>query len=379
MNAAPAPHPPADPAAGLAGRVDAHTHLYSALAPYGLPSPVPPPRDFPGILGALWWRLDRALDEETLVAGARLYAAEALLAGTTGLIDHHESPHLIEGSLDLLADACESIGIRALLGYGATERNGGREEAEAGLGECRRFILSNRRPRVRGVMALHASFTVSDDTIREAGRLCSELGAVMHVHVAEDRSDVEDARRRGHAGPLERLFDLGALAPGSIAAHGVHLDEAQVRRCAASGVWLVQNPRSNANNGVGYAASLGASDLVALGTDGFPADLDAELAALRRLAREHHDPTTAGRLEARASAGGAMMIQHFGDAAGGDRVWFRKAGPDGRRVAERVTVQGQVVVDHGRLLTAEIGELRARARETAPALWRRMESFPWPV
>ena len=122
------------------GAINAHTHIYSGLAPLGMPPPERDPETFVEILERVWWRLDRALDEESLRASARLYVAEALLAGTTTLIDHHESPNFIAGSLDVIADACEELGVRALLCYGATERNGGRQEARDGLAECRRFI-----------------------------------------------------------------------------------------------------------------------------------------------------------------------------------------------------------------------------------------------
>src|SRR3989339_156222 len=130
----------------MLGLVNAHTHLYSGLAPLGMPveqgfSPAPPveqgfsPAPFLKILQRVWWRLDRALDDRSLRAAANLYVAEALLHGTTVVVDHHESPHFIEGSLDVLADACQSLGMRSLLCYGATERNGGREEALRGLEE----------------------------------------------------------------------------------------------------------------------------------------------------------------------------------------------------------------------------------------------------
>ena len=118
------------------GGVNAHTHIYSGLAPLGMPPPEPPPENFLQILERVWWRLDRALDRESLRASARFYVAESLLSGTTTLIDHHESPEFVEGSLDVLADACEELGMRAALCFGATERNGGREEARRGLAEC---------------------------------------------------------------------------------------------------------------------------------------------------------------------------------------------------------------------------------------------------
>jgi len=292
------------------GFVNAHTHLYSGLAPFGMPAPAEPPADFMAILERVWWKLDRALDAQALRVSAQWYVAEALRLGTVGLIDHHESPNLIEGSLDILADVCQQAGLPAVLCYGATERNGRRDEAQRGLAECRRFIESNDRPLVRGVVGLHASFTVSDDTIRDAAALCRELGTVLHVHVAEDSADVADARRRGWDGPLERLERLGALPPGSILAHGVKLSVAQVRHADALGCWLVHNPRSNLGNRVGYAAALRASARVALGTDGYASDLAAERGVLLAESAKHGDEPAA--VARRPQAGHALLAERFG-------------------------------------------------------------------
>lgn len=292
------------------GFVNAHTHLYSGLVPFGMPAPAEAPRDFLQILERVWWRLDRALDARALRTSARWYVADALAHGTVALVDHHESPNCIEGSLDVLADACQELGMPAVLCYGATERNGGREEAGRGLAECRRFIRENQRPLVRGVVGLHASFTVSDETVREAGALCRALGTVLHVHLAEDRADVADAERRGWAGPLERLVALDAMPSGSILAHGVHLTPAQVQEAERQGCWLVQNPRSNRGNGVGYPDALRASGRVALGTDGYPSDFVAEQAVLTEEARSHGDDL--GAAAKRPSAGRALLAERFG-------------------------------------------------------------------
>jgi cytosine/adenosine deaminase-related metal-dependent hydrolase len=302
--------PGAPGAAPSAGFVNAHTHLYSGLAAFGMPAPAVPPADFVAILEQVWWKLDRALDAQALRMSARWYVAEALRLGTVGLVDHHESPNLIEGSLDILADVCQAAGLPAVLCYGATERNGGRDEARRGLAECRRFIERNQRPLVRGVVGLHASFTVSDETIRDAAALCHALGTVLHVHVAEDAADVADAKARGWDGPLERLERLGALPPGSILAHGVKLSVAQVKRADALGCWLVHNPRSNLGNRVGYAAALCASTRVALGTDGYASDLAAERSALLAESATHgDDPAAVAR---RPQAGHALLAERFG-------------------------------------------------------------------
>lgn len=348
------------------GAVCAHTHLYSGLAPYGMPAAQPAPENFLQILERVWWRLDRALNAEALAASARDYVAHALLAGTTSLIDHHESPHLIDGSQAILADVCQSLGMRAMLCYGATERNFGREEARQGLDECRRIAAS---PLIRGLVGLHASFTVSDDTVREAGELARELGTVLHVHVAEDGADVEDARTRGFAGPLERLQQLGALVPGSILAHGVHLSAEQVRSAGELGCWLVHNPRSNEGNRVGYAKVLSGGAKVALGTDGWDADMAVEQAALERLANQHGDSGIDGRL----AAGHRLIAERFGTAptplapgAVGDLV-VRENG----RI-RHVVVGGRIVVRDGELVGAAMTEIAATAKEQAARLWERM-------
>ena len=357
------------------GAVNAHTHLYSGLAPLGMPPPPRPPKDFVEILKLVWWRLDRALDERSLRASARYAIAGALLAGTTSLIDHHESPGLIDGSLDLLGDAAQELGARLVVGYGATERNGGREEAKRGLRECERFIRSNRRPLVTGLLALHASFTVSDETLREAGALARSLKVGMHVHVAEDLADVADAKQRGYAGPLERLLDLEALPAGSIIAHGVHLDDAQVRRADAAGLWLVQNPRSNEGNKVGYPRALAASTHVALGTDGWPAEMNVEREALFRLGRANGESDA--DLEERTSGGWGLINWltkgHTGAVEAGATADV-VVGIAGQR-PRHVLVGGRPVVVDGKLISADFEEIQARTREEAPRLWARMQAL----
>jgi cytosine/adenosine deaminase-related metal-dependent hydrolase len=351
------------------GAVCAHTHIYSGLVPYGMPTPDPMPGNFMQILGGIWWRLDRAIDSEILVAGARDYVARALLAGTTTLIDHHESPNLIEGSLAGLANVCEQLGMRALLCYGATERNFGRAEALRGLAECRAVRSSAL---VRGLVGLHAGFTVSDDTIREAGDLARELGTVLHVHVAEDQTDVDDAIGRGAAGPLERLLSLGALVPGSILAHGVHLNREQVHVAVAHGCWFVHNPRSNEGNRVGYAGALSASSNVALGVDGWDPDMVDEEAALLRLAAAHGDAGVGGRL----AAGHRLVAERFGSAmdalepgALGDVV-VRQRGK-----VRHVVIDGRVVVSDGVLVTGDRDAVATVAHREAARLWARMATI----
>ena len=107
----------------LEGFTCAHHHLYSALA-RGMPAPEPPPRDFQEILERVWWRLDRCLEAETIQASAWVAGLEALACGTTRVIDHHASPQAIAGSLGLVAEALDEIGLSSILCYELSDRDG---------------------------------------------------------------------------------------------------------------------------------------------------------------------------------------------------------------------------------------------------------------
>ena len=326
-----------------AGFVNAHTHLYSGLAPFGMPAPAEAPPDFVADPRARLVEARPRARRRSLRVSRAWYVAEALRLGTVGLVDHHESPNLIEGSLDILADVCQAAGMPAVLCYGATERNGGRDEARRGLAECRRFIATNTRPLVRGVVGLHASFTVSDDTVREAAALCRELGTVLHVHVAEDRADVDDAVRRGWDGPLERLDRLGALPPGSILAHGVHLSEPQVRRAEELGCWLVQNPRSNRGNRVGYRGGAARERTRRARHRRLPVGPRSRTRGLARRCRA---------ARRRSRSGGAA-------AAAGPRAARRALRREGALAARDTAI-------------INLDAIRAQAAAEAPRLWSRM-------
>ncbi len=354
------------------GLVDAHTHAYRSLAQLESPFPDPPARQYLNRLAESWWRMDRAVDRWTLAAAARLYVAEALLAGTTTLIDHHESPNFIEGSLDIIADACDEFGIRAVLCYGVTERNDGPEEAERGLLENKRFILSNTRANVRGCVGLDATYALSDETIREAGELCRRLGTVLHAHLGESAIEVRDAQNRGYESPVDRLAQLGALVPGSIVSPGVQLTEAQIERLVEIGCWIVQTPTASEQIGAGYSAALAGCDRVALGTDGHPADMRREATSLSMIARRHGDDavSVARRTQTARRLASDLFRTDMSLAREGaaDAV---VAGSDGTR---HVIVGGRLVVRDGELVSGNIHDLRNEGRALAERLKRKMDS-----
>ena len=151
-----------------------------------MPAPPRTPSGFAEILELVWWRLDRALDLESIRWSAMLGALEALERGCTAVIDHHESPEAIEGSLTVIADACAEVGIRVNCAYGITDRHGA-DGALRGLAENERFL----RDGGRGMVGVHAAFTCTDGTLEAAAGLAAELGVGVHVHVAEGPGDAD--------------------------------------------------------------------------------------------------------------------------------------------------------------------------------------------
>jgi putative selenium metabolism protein SsnA len=253
-----------------------HTHLYSALAP-GMPPPKQSPRNFEEILEQVWWKLDRALDEEAVYTSALVGAARAAMCGTGVLVDHHASPSCINGSLDLVRQAIDDVGLRGVLCYEVTDRNGA-GGAKAGLEENGRFLGScTGNGRFAGLVGAHASFTMSEKTLKECAELAEEKGVGIHIHAAEDPVDIEDSFRRCGLNLIQRLSNAGILRPGSIIAHCTHLSKESVSRLIDAECWMAHNTRSNMNNAVGYAPVTEMNrGKVALGTDGIDGDLFSE-------------------------------------------------------------------------------------------------------
>ena len=236
-----------------AGLINAHMHLYSTFA-RGMAVPGPPPTCFTEILERLWWRLDRALTLEDLYTSAAIPLCDGLRAGVTTVVDHHASPRCVDGSLARLARAALDVGVRAVLCYETTDRDGP-AVSQAGIAENRSFAqFAQTHETLRPLFGLHASFTLEDATLAQIAS--TRAGVGIHIHVAEDLADQRDAaaRSQGRERVIERLHRFGLLDPGALLAHGVHLDDSEVALCARAGATLVHNPQSNANNAVGYGA-----------------------------------------------------------------------------------------------------------------------------
>jgi putative selenium metabolism protein SsnA len=252
--------------------INCHTHLYSTLA-RGISLPGKPPRNFPEILKKLWWRLDRALNEEDVYYSALVGVMDSARCGVGTLVDHHSSPSAVRGSLDVIERAFREVGLRGVLCYETTDRNGA-ANAREGIEENIRYIerARNSDRLVSASFGLHASFTLSDRTLKRCVEANESLKAGFHVHVSEDRSDNDDARKKHGQSPVRRLHELGVLDARALAAHCIHVGAGDIAALARHKINVVHNPQSNCNNAVGAARVLEmvkAGVLVGLGSDGY--------------------------------------------------------------------------------------------------------------
>ena len=244
-----------------------HHHIYSALA-CGMPAPEKSPADFHEILKYIWWNIDKKLDKEMIKASALTTAIECAKAGSTYVIDHHASPNYIEGSLDIISNAFAKIGVSHLLCYEISDRDG-IERANKGLFENENYLKKNP-----GLVGLHASFTVGDETLRKAAEIVAKYQSGIHIHVAEDKLDQELCEKNHNKRVVERLNDYGLLNyPKTILAHAIHVTENERNIIRNSSAYLVQNPESNQNNNVGFFTSKSLGDRIMLGTDGMHSDM----------------------------------------------------------------------------------------------------------
>jgi putative selenium metabolism protein SsnA len=377
------------------GNVCAHHHLYSALA-RGMPYRLPPPEDFVQILRRVWWRLDRALDLAGVRASALAGGADALLAGTTTIVDHHASPNAVEGSLEAVAGALGELGARSVLCYEVSDRDGP-GAAAAGVEENRRFLKDRSLPLSRGMVGAHASFTLSEETLAACVDAARDSGVGIHVHVAEDTADEADAVSRFGRRVVDRLAGAGALNERSLLAHCLHLDPKELALVTEAGATAVHNARSNMNNRVGHMA-VEAFGRLAMGTDGIDGDMFAESSAASWRAREAVASTASAwaldRLAESARVAGAAFderdLGRLVPGAPADLVVLEYDPPtpvDAENLAGHwvyglssrhvrdVLVAGEPVVLGRRLTRVDERELRARSREQAERLWRRMDDI----
>ncbi|MBK6429956.1 putative aminohydrolase SsnA [Candidatus Amarolinea dominans] len=389
----------------MPGQICAHTHFYGAFA-RGLYIPGDPPKDFPEILRRLWWTLDKALDADGVSLSALVCLVDAIRHGTTTLIDHHASPNVIAGSLDLIADAVIQSGLRACLCYEVTDRDGP-AKAQAGIEENVRFLrrMREQRPetgdrRLAATFGLHASLTLSDETLAACVDAAAGLNTGFHIHAAEGMADQNDSLSKYGQRTIDRLASRGILGPQTIVAHAIAIDAWEMGLLRETGVWVSHQPRSNMNNAVGVAdvpAMLRGGVKVVLGNDGFSNNMFTEMKTAYLLHKAWcSDPrvATGNEIAQMAWTNNAALARQFfpkpiGELTPGayadiilldyapitpltpaNLPWHVLFGADGSHVTTTM-VAGQLLMVQRKLLFLDEQAIAARSREVAGQTWQR--------
>ncbi len=384
----------------MPGMINAHMHLYSTFA-RGMALKEAPPSNFLEILQRLWWRLDKALTLDDIYYSALLPLIDCIKSGTTTVLDHHASAHAVRGSLERIALAAGEAGVRTCLAYEVSDRDGEaimREGIEENIAAIKKY-RGQQECNVSATFGLHASLTLSDATLAACREAEAEVNSGFHIHVAEGIQDVEDALGRSGRRVVERLARHGILGPKTIAAHCVHVTEAEMAILKETGTMVVHNPESNLANAVGCApvgALLASGITVGLGTDGYTSDMfeslkvanilrksvsgnpSSDLAEISSLVFGNNQkilsqfyPQPVGRLEPGAYAD-IILVDYQAPTPINASNWFGHLlfGFNSSRV-DTTIVGGKVLMRGRRLTELDEADIAARGRQLAAGLWER--------
>lgn len=408
----------------LPGTCNVHSHSFQVL----LRGRCEAAASFSDWVRRLLYPLVRVLDVEDVRAAALLAFTEMLLNGVTAVGEFHYL-HAEPGGEDgenryerAVLDAARSVGLRACLLRAFYDQGGvpGRERfvespelARSRLEELEREVAED--PLVTVGAAPHSLHGASPEAFRLADEWSHERGRPIHVHLAEQRGDVEFARERFGASPGRVLDRLGLLSPRLVVVHGCWLDEAEIRRLGEAGTGLAYNPSSNMALGDGVtdlAAFHRAGVRMSLGTDGACANNQFDVYREMRTA-EHLQRVSALRMGVLTPGRGALLLHDMGTRNGYEHLglsggvlepgraadlvaldpddpslqpadWDGLEPADGaallcaqvafgmsvRGALRDVVIGGRHVVEEGRPRTVDVREVVAAVRRRAP--WTRI-------
>ena len=387
----------------MPGMVCSHNHFYSGLS-RGIQANIAPCPDFISTLKNLWWRLDRALDEESLYYSGLICALDAIRSGCTAVIDHHASPSYIAGSLSQLRNAFLKVGLRGMTCFETTDRNGGLKELQAGVEENIRFAHEIDSARQKGAepylveahIGAHAPFTVPDEGLSMLSEALKATGRGLHIHAAEDRYDVSHSHHHYGKDLLVRLAAFGLLDSKTLIAHGLYLSGEDIRLLNEHDSFLVHNARSNMNNHVGYNTRLTEIRNLALGTDGIGSDMFEEMKFAFFKHRDAGGPLWPDSFARALSNGNTLLSRNFNAKFGRIEAGYKAdltvcdypaptplianniaghiAFGMGSGSVDSVMING-VMVYENRQFTFDCAPVYAESKKVAARMWKRMDAL----
>jgi putative selenium metabolism protein SsnA len=382
------------------GLVNLHHHLYSSFA-RGWAAPGEPPRNFAQILERIWWRLDKALGRDDIYYSAIIGLCESIQSGVTAVVDHHASQFTVKDSLELIAEAFKSVGLRGSICFELSDREGARIldiALKESVNALSKWPVGIKGERVSAMVGLHASLTLSDNSLRKIAEATRLYNAGYHFHLAEDEIDQKESLAQYGIRATERFAKFGLLNERCLAVHGVNLEKPEIELLRDYKVNLAICPRSNQNNAVGFAKWWEYDGVsIGWGSDGIGSDILNEAKSALYLSRHiKGDPDFGFGLVGDIMINGNPDIyakltgQRIGRLAHGypaDIVFWRYRAPTPVTIdniighylyglynqkADSVWVEGQRILKDGQFVNLDYEKLMAESRQLAKALWERM-------
>lgn len=297
----------------IPGFVNAHTHAAMTLfRGFGDDMPLMP------WLEQKIWPNEAKMTREDVYWGAKLACLEMIKSGTTTFFDMY---HKFRGT----ADATEEMGLRGMIA-GVCFDHFQRDQAE----KCKRHNeklveeVNGYSKRIQYALGPHAIYTVSGELLQWCHQFSMEHNIPIHLHLAETEGEVENSIKHFGLSPVRYLYKLGILSPRLIIAHGIYIEDDELRMLADHEVKVVHNPASNMKlaSGIHFKfkemRQLGIT--VGLGTDGCSSSNNLDMIEAMKLAsllgkawRKDPEALTANEMLQAATTEGAAM---FGLKAG---------------------------------------------------------------
>ena len=383
--------------------INAHTHIYSALA-RGLSIKGNNPTNFYEVLDGTWWAIDRRLTLAGTKASADALYIDCIKQGVTTIFDHHASFCEIPGSLFQIAESAKRFGIRSCLCYEVSDRDGEEKSLQAVKENADFITYCEEHPddMLKAMFGGHALFTISDKTFdRMVEANNGRTG--YHIHVSEGMNDVYDSLQNYGRRPVQRLHDHGILGPKTILGHCIHVNSAEIELIKNTDTMVVNNPESNMGNAVGTCPVLPLYKngiLLGMGTDAYTNDMLESLKVALCAQRQNACLPNVGWCEVtdmlfknNAKIGGRYFDAKLGvleAGAAADVIVmdykpytpFSDANIDGHMIFGMTGRQCQTTIGNGKLLMKDreligIDEEAENAHilEEAKKLWRSLDSY----
>ncbi len=228
------------------------------------------------------WPNEAKLTQEDVYWGSKLACLEMIKSGTTTFLDMYQK-------FSATADAVEEMGIRGFLSptcfdwFDPVQTEKGKQECERHYKQAEAY-----GPRVRYTVGPHAIYTVSGPFLQWIDRFAREKNVLIHLHLSETEGEVKNSIEKFGLSPVRYLYKLGVLSPRLVIAHGIYVDDDEIRMLADHDVKVVHNPASNLKLASGirfkFKEMKDAGIKVGLGTDGCSSSNNLDMIETMKLA-----------------------------------------------------------------------------------------------